>query len=261
MKILYFILIFQIPDRNISFPKNTSRQNASILNNKSDEDLQSMHSFELFSENNMDPIDDQDFITKPRRNLENIDLFEGISDEESILNESKNNDDNDSDDANITLISDDEDKAVKPATLLNTSRPTTPPILEEFIKIEPVSPNHSNNLNKTKSKENINKENSLKFRISNMDCWLVLGNMGMLTKTQESQLQDKFPRSFNWLLETCAQTINVDWSSVYEQLLCIELMFCMGIQDPSTIKNCVYIKGFNKYKDIESLLKSYREIW
>uniref|UniRef100_A0A1A9WNM2 Rrn7/TAF1B C-terminal cyclin domain-containing protein n=1 Tax=Glossina brevipalpis TaxID=37001 RepID=A0A1A9WNM2_9MUSC len=73
--------------------------------------------------------------------------------------------------------------------------------------------------------ETFEEEKSLHFLISNMDCWLLMGYILMLTKTQKQQLRDKFSRSFCWLLDTCAETLGVDWSIVYEQLLVIELMF------------------------------------
>ncbi|XP_037822272.1 TATA box-binding protein-associated factor RNA polymerase I subunit B [Lucilia sericata] len=241
---------------NENMPKKRFSKQASNNN----EDLQSMHSFELFSENNMDPIDNQDFILKPRRNLENIDLFKGISDEESILNEDDDDDNSKECDGDDNIMDSNMQHSgseeLKKFAIDSSSK--TPIICEEFIKVEPVEQDSEEN---DKRKEKNIKCNDLKFYISKMDYWLLIGNIQMLTKGQKTQLQDKFPRSFNWLLETCAQTINVEWSAVYEQLLCIELMFCLGIKDPNTITNCVYINGHNPIKEIQSLINTYREVW
>ncbi|XP_023308620.2 TATA box-binding protein-associated factor RNA polymerase I subunit B [Lucilia cuprina] len=243
-------------NENIS-NRSLSKPVSKLTKNNNNDDLQSMHSFELFSENNMDPIDNQDFIVKPRRNLENVNLFEGISDDESVINE-------DDDDDNSKEFNDDDDNIMdsnversgpgqlKSFTIDSSSK--RPIICEEFIKVEPDEQDSEEN------DKNI-KCNDLKFYITKMDYWLLIGNIQMLTKGQKTQLQDKFPRSFNWLLETCAQTINVEWSAVYEQLLCIELMFCLGIKDPNTIKNCVYINGNNQMKEIQTLINTYREVW
>uniref|UniRef100_A0A1A9V8R8 Rrn7/TAF1B C-terminal cyclin domain-containing protein n=1 Tax=Glossina austeni TaxID=7395 RepID=A0A1A9V8R8_GLOAU len=102
---------------------------------------------------------------------------------------------------------------------------------------------------------------SLNFLISNMDCWLLMGPILMLTKTQKQQLQDKFSRSFCWLLQTCAQTLGVDWSVVYEQLLVIELMFGEGIESLNNFDGCIQYKYNNPIKDFNTLINAYREIW
>uniref|UniRef100_A0A1B0A7W3 Rrn7/TAF1B C-terminal cyclin domain-containing protein n=1 Tax=Glossina pallidipes TaxID=7398 RepID=A0A1B0A7W3_GLOPL len=104
-------------------------------------------------------------------------------------------------------------------------------------------------------------ERSLNFLISNMDCWILMGPLLMLTKTQKQQLQDKFSRSFCWLLETCAQTLGVDWSVIYEQLLIIELMFGKGIESLDNFDGCIQYKYNNPIKDFNTLINAYREIW
>ncbi|XP_037894877.1 TATA box-binding protein-associated factor RNA polymerase I subunit B isoform X1 [Glossina fuscipes] len=104
-------------------------------------------------------------------------------------------------------------------------------------------------------------EKSLNFLISNMDCWLLMGHILMLTKTQKQQLRDKFPRSFCWLLETCAETLGVDWSIIYQQLLVIELMFGEGIESLNNFDGCIQYKYNNPIKDFNTLINTYREIW
>lgn len=230
-----------------------------------------MHSFDLFSENNMEPIQNEDLIKQPRRNLEKIDLFEGISDEESVLND----DDIDAQPSCSVIENESITSSQESGLRTEGSRTRSPDVFEEFIEIEnPENPNNPPVKIKQEKHEDSDKENrklnekstaaanrALKMYISNMECWMLLGNILMLTKAQRSQLQDKFPRSFNWLLETCAQTINVDWSAVYEQLLCIETMFCLGIENLETLKDCVYIKSKNPIKDLQTLITAYREIW
>lgn len=217
---------------------------------RNNEDLQSKHSFEIFNENNMEPIDSKDFITSPRRNLENFDLFEGISDDESVL---KDDDYNDANNSKRFVLNGNNTSCSENSFMCS---------MEEFIKVEPESPSRpkletvENNINNSDKSSN-----ALKMYISNMDCWMILGSILMMTKSQKTQLQDKFPRSFNWLLETCAQTINVEWSAVFEQLLCIETMFCLGINDPKTIKNRVCMNTHNPFKEIKMILTTYREIW
>lgn len=238
--------------------------------NLSENDLQSMHSFDLFSENNMEPIENENLIKHPRRNLENIDLFEGISDEESVLN----GDDTDSQSSSFDNENTSNASSPEIDIVNQESSPRSQNVFEEFIKVEnseslnttpvKIKKEKLDNSDMQRSKSNeksatVNK--TLKMYISNMDCWMLLGNILMLTKAQKSQLQDEFPRSFNWLLETCAQTINVEWYAIYEQLLVIETMFCLGIQNLETLKDCVYIKSKNPVKDLQILISAYREIW
>lgn len=82
-----------------------------------------------------------------------------------------------------------------------------------------------------------------------------------LTVSQKEQLPTKLPRSFNWLINICAQMLRIDWFIIYEQLLVIEVMFGLGVEDLSNFKDCVYLKYNHPIKDINQLIKSYRDIW
>lgn len=231
-------------------PEMKENLNKSIeFSNKqiAEDELQSMHSFNVFSENNMEPIDAKHFITKPRRNLDKIDLFANISDEESVLNAESDEEETDTLNTSESIFAEECDLT---------------PVLEEFIKQEPVSPRNSNvNLSLAKKRNVSTNNNVFKFYISNMDCWMLLGSSSKTTHAQKTQLQDKFPRSFNWLLETCAQTIGVEWHAVFEQLMCLETMLCLGINDPKTIKNCVYSSSHNQNKHLQLIINNFREIW
>ncbi|XP_054726857.1 TATA box-binding protein-associated factor RNA polymerase I subunit B [Anastrepha obliqua] len=96
---------------------------------------------------------------------------------------------------------------------------------------------------------------------SNMDCWTLLGYPHQLNGCQKKILESKFSRSFFWLLDTCAQSINVDWCVIYEELLTIELMFAYGIEDLNGFKDCVRFKYNHPIKDFNMLINSYRELW
>ncbi|XP_017474264.1 PREDICTED: TATA box-binding protein-associated factor RNA polymerase I subunit B [Rhagoletis zephyria] len=104
-------------------------------------------------------------------------------------------------------------------------------------------------------------ERSCTLLTSNMDCWTLLGYSHNLTVCQKKLLESKFPRSFFWLLETCAQSINVDWCVIYEELLTIELMFAYGVEDLNDFKDYIRFKYNNPIKDFNMLINTYRELW
>ncbi|XP_037951886.1 TATA box-binding protein-associated factor RNA polymerase I subunit B-like [Teleopsis dalmanni] len=104
-------------------------------------------------------------------------------------------------------------------------------------------------------------ENTMILLKSRMDCWTLMGYMTNIKDTQKKVLETKLPRSFLWLVETCANTIGVDWIMVYEQLLAIELMFTQGIENLKEFQDCIRFKNNNPTKEINMLINAYREIW
>ncbi|XP_075148080.1 TATA box-binding protein-associated factor RNA polymerase I subunit B [Haematobia irritans] len=192
-------------------------------------------SIDVFSECNMDPLPTFNNIKKPRRNLGIVDIFADIDDEDYLYDNLEPHMDHSNTNHN------------------NSSRPMTPMSIGEiYIKSEFIT--------ETTTPPNIEPE-TLKFLNSNMDCWMLLGNMLPLTTGQHLQVRDKLPKGFFWLLETCAQTLDVDWPVVYEQLLIIELMFCMGVEDLNDVKDCVYLKSEKSLTEYRDMIKSLRDIW
>ncbi|XP_067628470.1 TATA box-binding protein-associated factor RNA polymerase I subunit B [Eurosta solidaginis] len=173
-------------------------------------DVLSMHSINVFSECDMEPIKqcEEPITLQPRRGLNYIRLFDDLSDDE--------------DDVQSTEAS--------------------------------TSELHSNNL--------INmEERKCTLLTTTMDCWSLLGISHNLSGWQKKILSSKLPRTFFWLLETCAQTINIDWCIIYEELLTLELMFAYGIEDLEDFDNYIRFKYNNPIKDINMLVNSYRELW
>lgn len=169
-------------------------------------DISALHSINAFSECDMEPIKKSDvpLILKPRRGLNQIRLFDGLSDDEA-----------DTVDANEI------------------------------------------DCNNIVSAE----ERACTFLTTNMDCWTLLGYSHNLNNCQKKILQSKFSRSFFCLLETCAQSINVDWCILYEELLTIELMFAYGIADLTYFQDCIRFRYNNPIKDFNMIVNSYRELW
>ncbi|XP_058983898.1 TATA box-binding protein-associated factor RNA polymerase I subunit B isoform X1 [Musca domestica] len=213
--------------------ENTSRvhNNVSyIKTNISDQhnsfsEIRSSH--DVFSENNMDPLPADSDIATPRRNLGIIDIFANIEDEEALY---YNNDPD--------------------SSQQETTDPIDSSTTDIHIKSEFIPENNADDLPEI-----------LKFYVSNMDCWLLFGNILMLTKGQLAQLKNKIPLSCMWLLETCAQTLGMEWSKVYEQLLVLEMMFCLGINDLESVKDCVYLKYKYPIKDYQVVITAHRDIW
>uniref|UniRef100_A0A1I8QAR1 Uncharacterized protein n=1 Tax=Stomoxys calcitrans TaxID=35570 RepID=A0A1I8QAR1_STOCA len=181
----------------------------------------------------MDPLPEAYDIEKPRRNLGIVDMFAGIEDEEYLYSKEDS-------------IVNDAEKAQN-----HSSRASTPSddCLDDIhIKSEFLPESNSAD------------QEVLKFYNSNMDCWMILGNTWTLTSTQQAQLRDKLPLGFFWLLEICADTLGVEWPIVYEQLLVIEVMFCMGIENLDEVKNYVHLKYKHPIKEFDSLIISHRKI-
>ncbi|XP_011199724.4 TATA box-binding protein-associated factor RNA polymerase I subunit B [Bactrocera dorsalis] len=171
-----------------------------------DLDVSALHSINAFSECDMEPIknSDEPLILQPRRGLNQIRLFDGLSDDEADTVDANEIDSN------------------------------NPPSAEE---------------------------RTCTFLTTNMDCWTLLGYSHNLNSCQKKILQNKFSRSFFWLLETCAQSINVDWCILYEELLTLELMFAYGIEDLEYFQDCIRFKYNNPIKDFNMMINSYRELW
>lgn len=185
----------------------------------------------------MDPMQGENVPDHPRRNLDKFNIFDGIDDDESLINSSGS-----VSELNSSFSSRND---TPPPETTDTSTMGGIQIKSEFIDETPATapaPTH-------------------KFFISNMDCWMLLGGIPLLSKSQRTELQDRFPPIFKWLVETCAQTLGVKWSIVYEQLLAIEVMFCMGLEDLDKVENCVYFNYMNPIKDFQALINTYREIW
>lgn len=173
---------------------------------------------------------------EPRRNLGSFDIFADIEDEEYLYNGNGENAN-----TNDTISS-------RPSSPSADSMPTNV-AGDIYIKSEFI-PEASNA-----------EPDIIKFYTSNLDCWMIFGNILMLSKPQIAQLQDKLPLGFFWLMQTCAQTIGMDWEKVYEQLLVIETMLCLGIEDLDNVTDCVYLKYTNPIKDYQKVINSLREIW
>ncbi|XP_054088438.1 TATA box-binding protein-associated factor RNA polymerase I subunit B [Zeugodacus cucurbitae] len=169
-------------------------------------DVSALHSINAFSECDMEPIKKSDvpLILQPRRGLNQIRLFDGLSDDEADIVDANEIDCN---------------------TIVNEA------------------------------------ESTCTFLTTNMDCWTLLGYSHNLNSCQKKILQSKFSRSFFWLLETCAQSINVDWCILYEELLTLELMFAYGIEDLTFFQDCIRFKYNNPIKDFNMMINSYRELW
>ncbi|XP_022211488.2 LOW QUALITY PROTEIN: TATA box-binding protein-associated factor RNA polymerase I subunit B [Drosophila obscura] len=103
--------------------------------------------------------------------------------------------------------------------------------------------------------------NTQLLNVSSFDIWLLHGHMNKLPQTYQRELRTLFPCSFRWLLETCAATIGVCWSVLYEQLLVLEVVFHHGIEDWSTHKDHLRLKYNNTNKDINMMTKIYRDMW
>lgn len=190
------------PDYENSIPAPPDK----TLVTNDDLDVSALHSINAFSECDMEPIkkSDEPLILQPRRDLNQISLFEGLSDDEA-----------DTVDANEI------------------------------------------DCNNAVSAE----ERTCTFLTTNMDCWTLLGYSHNLNSCQKKLLQKKFSRSFFWLLETCAQSINIDWCILYEELLTLELMFAYGIEDLEYFRDCIRFKYNNPIKDFNMMINSYRELW
>ncbi|ALC47569.1 CG6241 [Drosophila busckii] len=101
----------------------------------------------------------------------------------------------------------------------------------------------------------------LVLKISNFDCWLLHGYLTRMTESDKRKVRTLFPCSFRWLLDTCAATIGVEWTVLYEQLLVIEVMFHHGIEDWSNHKNHLRLKYNIMNKDMNLLTKAFRDMW
>ncbi|BFF90586.1 TATA box-binding protein-associated factor RNA polymerase I subunit B [Drosophila madeirensis] len=99
------------------------------------------------------------------------------------------------------------------------------------------------------------------LNVSNFDIWLLHGHMHKLPQMHQRELRTLFPCSFRWLLETCAATIGVCWSVLYEQLLVLEVVLHHGIEDWSNHKDNLRFKYNNPNKDINMMTKIYRDMW
>ncbi|KAL7730531.1 hypothetical protein ACLKA6_000532 [Drosophila palustris] len=124
---------------------------------------------------------------------------------------------------------------------------------KETVAIEPkVEPEQQQ---KSKS------ETELLLKISSFDCWLLHGYITAIHSTAKQKLRSLFPCSFRWLLDTCASTIGIDWETLYEQLLVIEVMFHHGIEDWNNHSNHLRLKYNTLNKDISLLTKAFRDMW
>ncbi|XP_017111240.1 TATA box-binding protein-associated factor RNA polymerase I subunit B isoform X1 [Drosophila elegans] len=101
----------------------------------------------------------------------------------------------------------------------------------------------------------------LLLRVSNFDCWLLHGYISTMRESDKRELRQLFPCSFRWLLETCAATIGVSWTVLYEQLLILEVMFHHSIGDWSNHRELLCIQHTNQRKDIRTLARTYKEFW
>lgn len=102
---------------------------------------------------------------------------------------------------------------------------------------------------------------TLDFFVSNFDCWILMGSVHSLWEGQKKDLLTRLPPSLRWLLNTCAQTIGVETSIVYEQLLIIELMFSYGIENLDEIKSCIRFRYNLPIKELNSIMNMYRDNW
>ncbi|XP_017140821.2 TATA box-binding protein-associated factor RNA polymerase I subunit B [Drosophila miranda] len=115
-------------------------------------------------------------------------------------------------------------------------------------------------LNEEDEEEERQMERQLLY-VSNFDIWLLHGHMNKLPQTYQRELRTLFPCSFRLLLETCAATIGVSWSTLYEQLLVLEVVFHHGIENWSKHKDHLRLKYNNTNKDINMMTKIYRDMW
>lgn len=134
---------------------------------------------------------------------------------------------------------------------------------ESYESLESIDIVANANLTGNLDESDLNSSDSdrrLIMHTSCMDYWLLVGSIAMLKKNQKQQLLEKFPISFAWLLETCANILGLDWSVIFEQLLVIELMFGIGLENVD-IEKCIYLKYNNRIKDFNMLVNYSREIW
>jgi len=179
---------------------------------KTADDLRSLNSFDVFTEDNMEPLTDFN-VDYPRRDLQTEDFYADTY-QDKLLNRSLS----------------------KPAN--------------ETIGI-------------TIKKERLSMGESKKVTLatSKMDYWILSGTIAGIREYQKKSLYRKLPGSFLWLLQTAAQTINVDPCVIYENLLALEIMYHHGIEKLDEPSGCLRFTSRNPIKDIKTLTTSYREIW
>ncbi|XP_030381786.1 TATA box-binding protein-associated factor RNA polymerase I subunit B isoform X2 [Scaptodrosophila lebanonensis] len=133
---------------------------------------------------------------------------------------------------------------------------------QSSIQVTPQKePKHKDNAPSEQPQVERQSEQELTLKISNFDCWLLHGCVGKLSYNNMRELTTMFPCSFRWLLDTCAATIGVNQNILYEQLLVIEVMFHHGIENLSSHDDHLRLKYNCMNKDINMLIKTYRDKW
>lgn len=100
-----------------------------------------------------------------------------------------------------------------------------------------------------------------KLKSSNFDCWILMGKSLELNDVQTNELKRSLNLSFYWLLETCANTIGVDWRELYDQLMVLEMFFAHGIEPLENIHDRIIFQKITEVKDINKLLRHFQAHW
>ncbi|XP_055905660.1 TATA box-binding protein-associated factor RNA polymerase I subunit B [Eupeodes corollae] len=159
-------------------------------------------------EDNMEPGEIR--LTKPRRDLEKINIFADLSED------------------------------------------------EDYEEIEESHQESFYNVSKTNGME-VN--TGTKLKISNFDCWLLMGRASDLNETQANELKRNLQPTFFWLLETCALTIRVDWRELYDELMVLETFFAYAIEPLENLKDRVVFRNESLIKDINKIVRFFQSHW
>lgn len=79
----------------------------------------------------------------------------------------------------------------------------------------------------------------LVFKMSNMDYWTVMGSLNSLTKSEINVVKGKLPLNLKWLVTYCANMLDSNWETIYNELLTIEANFMYVLEPMDSVTNMV----------------------
>ncbi|XP_055852513.1 TATA box-binding protein-associated factor RNA polymerase I subunit B [Episyrphus balteatus] len=100
-----------------------------------------------------------------------------------------------------------------------------------------------------------------KLKISNFDCWLLIGKAQELNETQANELKRSLPLTFFWLLETCALTIRVDWRELYDELMVLETFFAYAIEPLENFTDRIIFTSGCEIREKNKLVRHFQTHW
>lgn len=81
------------------------------------------------------------------------------------------------------------------------------------------------------------------FKTSKMEYWSVMGTMKNFTAAEFEVVRKKLPLNLRWLVGYCANILDTNWQTIYNELLTIEATFIYVLEPMDSVTNMVNFKN------------------